>query len=51
MKKLFTLVFLALTASSIFAQDKPAGKVHGYIFGDYFYKLGGNETEVSSSQY
>ena len=37
--------------SSVLAQEKPAGKVHGYVFGDYFYKLSGKAVEVSSSQY
>jgi hypothetical protein len=34
-----------------FSQDKAGGKVHGYVFGDYFYKLGGNAAELSTSQY
>lgn len=33
------------------AQEKPAGKVWGYAFGDYFYKLNGDAVEVSPSQY
>ena len=37
MKKLFTLVLLALTVSSILAQDKAPGKFSGYMFGDFFY--------------
>lgn len=32
------------------AQEKSGGKVHGYVFGDYFYKVGGDSTG-SSSQY
>jgi hypothetical protein len=32
------------------AQDKPAGKVHGYVFGDYFYKFAGDSTG-NGSQY
>lgn len=38
-------------ATILVAQDEPSGKVHGYVFGDYFYKIGGNAAEVSSSQY
>ncbi|MCI0329915.1 MAG: hypothetical protein L0196_03040 [candidate division Zixibacteria bacterium] len=38
-------------ASSVRAQEKPAGKVWGYAFGDYFYKLHGTAVEVSPSQY
>jgi hypothetical protein len=34
----------------VIAQDKPAGKVSGYVFGDYFYKIGGDSTG-SGSQY
>ncbi|MGH8003242.1 MAG: hypothetical protein ACRECJ_00755, partial [Limisphaerales bacterium] len=32
-------------------QEKPAGKVWGYAFGDYFYKVHGTALEVSPSQY
>jgi hypothetical protein len=46
---LFSLTILIFTVS-LFAQDKPAGKVHGYVFGDYFYKIGGDSTG-SGSQY
>jgi hypothetical protein len=42
---------LALSAPSVFAQEKPAGKVWGYAFGDYFYKVGGTTVEASPSQY
>ncbi len=38
-------------ASSVFAQEKPAGKVWGYAFGDYFYKLNGTAVELSPTQY
>ena len=44
------LVSLAL-ASFAWAQEKPAGKVWGYAFGDYFYKLHGTSAEVSPTQY
>ncbi len=37
MKRLFTLALLALTVSSILAQDKTPGKFSGYMFGDFFY--------------
>jgi hypothetical protein len=46
----FTLVF-TISSSALISQDKPAGKVSGYVFGDYFYKIGGYSTEVSPSQY
>lgn len=38
----FTLVifFIIMFTFCISAQDKPAGKVHGYVFGDYFYVVG-----------
>jgi len=36
---------------AIFPQEKPGGKVHGLVFGDYFYKLHGNSTEVFPSQF
>ncbi len=48
-KIFFTLVF-CLT-SFVVAQDKPAGRIHGYVFGDYFYKIRGNDQEVSGTQY
>lgn len=31
---------------SLFAQDKPSGKVHGYVFGDYYYMLGADTAAV-----
>jgi hypothetical protein len=36
------LILLVTVASSFFSfsQDKSAGKVHGYVFGDYFYMIG-----------
>lgn len=40
---LFALVFLF---SSVLAQEK--GKVSGYVFGDYFYKIGGDSTGTGS---
>jgi hypothetical protein len=49
--KATSMLFLCMVSLSAFAQEKPAGKVHGYVFGDYFYKVDGNATEVSSSQY
>lgn len=46
------VVLLTLFAlSGAFAQEKPAGRVHGYVFGDYFYKVGGNSSQVSATQY
>ncbi len=49
---LHRLFFAALlgvgSLSYLIAQDKPAGKVHGYVFGDYFYKIGGDSTGKSS---
>ncbi len=55
MKKLLlsvTGVMLIILFAGIagFAQDQPAGKVHGYVFGDYFYKANGDSTG-SGSQY
>ncbi len=43
-------ICLFLTAA-VFAQEKPGGKVWGYAFGDYFYKLNGTAVEISPSQY
>jgi hypothetical protein len=47
------LIVILLTAAftlQVAAQDKPAGKISGYVFGDYFYKFGGDSTG-SGSQY
>ncbi len=46
---LITLV-VTLSTSTLVAQDKPAGKISGYVFGDYFYKVGGDSTG-NGSQY
>jgi hypothetical protein len=44
------LGYLALV-SPVFGEEKPPGKIWGYAFGDYFYKLNGTAAEVSPSQY
>ena len=50
--KFAELIFFALlTAAPLWGQEKPAGKVWGYAFGDYFYKVGGTAVEASPSQY
>lgn len=56
MKKLiFYLVSILFTcilvSKNIFSQEKSGGKVSGYVFGDFFYKISGNSTEISPSQY
>ncbi len=52
MKQLFPFVFAFMFCANLFAQEPTAGKVHGYVFGDYFYKLGGEKAKaVSSTQY
>ncbi len=53
MKKMFILTFLFLSTISLFSQDKSDFKVTGYVFGDYFYKAGGdtNKTGGYKSQY
>lgn len=47
---LIAVLALFMIAFSV-AQDKPSGKVHGYVFGDYFYKIGGNDQQVTASQF
>ncbi len=34
-----------------FADENPRGNLHGYVFGDYFFKFIGDNVEVSRSQY
>lgn len=41
---------LLLSPTLLLSQDKSSGRVSGYVFGDYFYKLGGDSTG-SGSQY
>ncbi len=44
------LVFAVLILASLaYAQDKPAGKVHGYVFGDYYYVAGADTTASRGS--
>jgi hypothetical protein len=51
-KLLIILTTLSLSAAVSFAQDQPAGKVHGYVFGDYYYKMGGEKAKAySTTQY
>jgi hypothetical protein len=47
---LIVIMLAAALTHRVAAEDKPAGKVHGYVFGDYFYKFGGDSTG-SGSQY
>jgi hypothetical protein len=57
MKKFFTLfVCLILAASTVYAQKeqevKTGAKMSGYVFGDYFYKVGGDTlVKAGSSQF
>jgi hypothetical protein len=52
MKKIFTFSLFIFSFAAVCAQDQPAGKIHGYVFGDYFYKFGGaNIKAASSTQY
>lgn len=52
MKKIFPLIFSFLFCATALGQEQPAGKIHGYVFGDYFYKLGGEKAKaVSATQY
>jgi hypothetical protein len=52
MKKIFPIMFSFLFCAMASAQEQSAGKIHGYVFGDYFYKFGGEKAKaVSSTQY
>lgn len=52
MKQFFALILTVLIFSvNLFAQEKTGAKIHGYVFGDYFYKIGGDANEVTVSQY
>jgi hypothetical protein len=49
---LIVLTSILLFTYVSFSQDKPAGKVHGYVFGDYFYVLGADQlASRGSGQY
>jgi hypothetical protein len=39
MNKVILMLVLALAATINFAQEESKGKIHGYMFGDYFYNL------------
>ncbi|MFH0988424.1 MAG: hypothetical protein V1799_00220 [bacterium] len=51
MKFRLTIASFLVITSFVSAQEKPAGTVWGYIFGDYYYKLTGNAAEAAPSQY
>lgn len=42
------LLTILINSENIFAQKKSGGKVHGYVFGDYFYKISGDSTNKGS---
>lgn len=46
----YCIIGIAMTilSLSLSAQEQPAGKVHGYVFGDYFYKINGDSTGTGS---
>lgn len=48
LQSLLALMLILFPLFSLVAQDKPSGKVSGYIFGDYFYKIGGDSTGTGS---
>ncbi len=50
MKK-YLLVFVLFILSSfvIQAQEEPKGKIHGYMFGDYFYNIARDQNSVPNS--
>lgn len=46
------IVLILLISINVYGQDQPAGKIHGYLFGDYYYKSGGEKAKaVSATQY
>lgn len=47
MKYLMIILFTVLILSSLNAQDKPAPKISGYMFGDYFYNVA-RDTGIAS---
>ncbi len=52
MKKVVLLSLLSFAGFGLLAQEPGAGKVSGYLFGDYFYKLSGEKAKaVSKVQY
>lgn len=50
MKNIIFWIVTIVTVFSSFAQDAPKGKIHGLVFGDYFYKASGDSTG-NGSQY
>ncbi len=52
MRKSLSFIWIVLFSTAAWAQDQPAGKVHGYVFGDYYYKMSGDKSKaVSGVQY
>lgn len=47
---MFSIFLICAFHSTGTAQDQPTGKVHGYVFGDYYYKVQG-DSSGSGSQY
>lgn len=49
---ILTIVIMVLASTNVFSQDQPSGKVHGYVFGDYYYKMSGDKSKAySTTQY
>ncbi len=48
---LFVFVNVSLSQESIKKDIKPSGKVWGYVFGDYFYKAGGDTVAIGKGLY
>jgi len=51
MKKVMLMIVLCLTVTINFAQEESKGKIHGYMFGDYFYNLSrdANASSISNA--
>ena len=49
MKKVILMIVVAFATTINFAQEESRGKIHGYMFGDYFYNLSRDANAASIS--
>ena len=49
--RIIVVMLTLLNAVLLYADDNPRGKLHGYAFGDIYYKMVGDDARASPSQY
>ena len=51
LNRIFIIILLIIVAEKLhaYSDEKPAGNIHGYVFGDYYYMLGSDTAQKRGS--